>query len=63
MNFCIVDTVAFKNEPCKPRLTVVEVPQPRSISTIHYPYYVQVHRCGGGCGALQFVSKCAPKSK
>ena len=57
------DALAFPNQPCRPHPSVVEVPQPNSVSTIHYPYYVMVHRCGGGCGAMQFLSKCQPKGK
>jgi len=37
------------------------VPQPASVNTFYYPYFVQVHRCAGGCGAVQFVSQCRTK--
>ena len=61
LSFFRVDALTFPNQPCRPRPTVVEIPQPNSVRKIHYPYYVMVHRCGGGCGAMQFLSKCQPK--
>uniref|UniRef100_A0A7M5X878 Platelet-derived growth factor (PDGF) family profile domain-containing protein n=2 Tax=Clytia hemisphaerica TaxID=252671 RepID=A0A7M5X878_9CNID len=55
------DAILFPNQPCLPRKTVIEVPQPSSVSKIHFPYYVEVHRCAGGCGPMQFLSRCQPK--
>lgn len=54
--------VTLENEACKPRPVVVEVPQPPNSNSFHYPYFVQVHRCSGSCGASHFTSKCVGKS-
>lgn len=36
---------------CAPRPVVVEVPRPVHESTLYFPFFVTMYRCGGNCNA------------
>ena len=55
--------VILDRAPCAPRPVVVEVPQPVDPSTMHFPFFVKLYRCGGECNERPFETSCQPEGR
>lgn len=52
------NALTYENEACKPVEVMVPVPQPKKRRALHFPVYVKLFRCSGGCDIEPRLSRC-----